>query len=96
MDRPNILFICTDQQSRTAMGAAGNPWVDTPHMDSLAAEGVRFTDAYCGSPVCGPSRACLLTGRMSHDHGVLVNGMTLRAKGCALCDCAATHADRAV
>ena len=78
MDRPNILFICTDQQSRAAMGAARNPWVDTPHMDSLAAEGVRFTDAYCGSPVCGPSRACLLTGRMSHDHGVLVNGMTLR------------------
>ena len=75
---PNILFICTDQQSRTAMGAAGTPWMQTPHMDRLAAQGVRFTDAYCSAPVCGPSRACLLTGRMSHDHGVLVNGLSLR------------------
>lgn len=75
---PNILFICTDQQSGRALGAAGNEWVQTPNMDRLAARGVRFTDAYCSAPVCGPSRACLLTGRMSHDHGVLVNGQSLR------------------
>ncbi|MBT3344733.1 MAG: sulfatase-like hydrolase/transferase [Gemmatimonadetes bacterium] len=77
-DRPNILFMLTDQQSRHALGAAGNPDAHTPNMDRLAATGVRFENAYCGAPVCGPSRACLLTGRMSHDHGVLVNGLPLR------------------
>jgi choline-sulfatase len=75
---PDILFICTDQQSRTAIGAAGTCWMQTPHMGRLVSQGVRFTEAYCSAPVCGPSRACLLTGRMSHDHDVLVNGLSLR------------------
>jgi arylsulfatase A-like enzyme len=75
---PDILFICTDQQSRTAIGAAGTCWMQTPHMGRLVSQDVRFTEAYCSAPVCGPSRACLLTGRMSHDHDVLVNGLSLR------------------
>ena len=76
MDRPNILFLSTDQQSSRALSCAGNPHLHTPHMDALAAAGVRFDQAYCGAPVCGPSRASLMTGRMPHETGVLVNGMT--------------------
>ena len=71
----NVLIIVTDQQSNRAMSCAGNPYLQTPHMDRLAASGVRFEQAYCAAPVCGPSRACLMTGRMPHEHGVLINGM---------------------
>ena len=73
--RPNILFVFTDQQSAQAMSCAGNPHLHTPHMDALAAAGMRFTQAYCAAPVCGPSRSSLLSGRMPHQTGVLVNSM---------------------
>ena len=75
MDRPNILFILTDQQSVRAMSCAGNPHLCTPHMDALSASGTRFELAYCAAPVCGPSRGSLMTGRLPHETGVLVNGM---------------------
>ena len=55
--QPNILFIITDQQYAGAMSCAGNPDVNTPHMDSLAQTGTRFTRAYCTHPLCGPQRA---------------------------------------
>ena len=58
------------------MSCTGNPHLHTPHMDALAAAGIHFTQSYCAAPVCGPSRACLTTGRLPHEHGVLVNGMT--------------------
>lgn len=74
--RPNILFVFTDQQSLRAMSAYGNRYVKTPHMDSIAANGVRFTKSYCSSPVCGPSRSSLVTSRMPHVTGVNVNGQT--------------------
>lgn len=74
--RPNILFLFTDQQSARAMSCAGNPQLSTPHMDRLAAAGMRFGQAYCAAPVCGPSRSSLLSGRMPHETGVLVNSMT--------------------
>ena len=76
--RPNIIFLNTDQQSRYAQGASGNPWVRTPNLDALGASGVRFTRAYCAAPVCGPSRSCLNTGRPSHETAVLVNGIPPR------------------
>lgn len=63
-DRPNVLFIMTDQQSATTMSCAGNPWVKTPAMDRIAAAGIRFERAYCTNPVCVPSRFSLFTGRM--------------------------------
>jgi len=74
--KPNILFVFTDQQSARAMSCAGNSHLYTPHMDALAASGVRFAQAYCAAPVCGPSRASLTTGRLPHETGVLVNDMT--------------------
>lgn len=83
--RPNILFLMTDQQARQAQSAAGNPWVRTPHLDALSTSGVRFTRAYCAAPVCSPSRSSLLTGRMPHQTGVIVNGLEKRERDYNLC-----------
>ena len=72
-DRPNIVFIFTDQQSAHMMGCAGNPNVHTPAMDSLATNGARFARAYCSDPVCVPSRFSLMTGRMPSEIGLRSN-----------------------
>ncbi len=63
-NRPNILFIITDQQSAGLMSCAGNSCLRTPTMDSLAENGVLFDRAYCTNPVCVPSRFSLMTGLM--------------------------------
>ncbi len=63
----NVLFIMSDEHNRNFMGAAGHPVVQTPNLDRLAASGVRFTDAYCNSPICVPSRASFHTGRHVHE-----------------------------
>lgn len=63
-DRPNILFIMTDQQSAQMMSCTGNRWVKTPALDRLAASGVRFERAYACNPVCVPNRFSLQTGLM--------------------------------
>jgi arylsulfatase A-like enzyme len=65
--RPNVVIITTDQQRVDATSAAGNRWVKTPHMDSLAARGVYFTQSYCPYPLCSPSRSSLHTGRTPHE-----------------------------
>ena len=70
--KPNILWICTDQQRYDTIGALGNPHVDTPNIDRLIAEGFAFTHAYCQSPICTPSRASFLTGQYAS--AVHVNG----------------------
>ncbi|NQT86684.1 sulfatase-like hydrolase/transferase [bacterium] len=62
--RPNILFIITDQQSATMMSCTGNAHLKTPAMDRLAASGVRFERAYAANPVCLPARFSFFTGRM--------------------------------
>ena len=72
-NQPNIVLITTDQQSRHMMSCAGNFYVNTPAMDSLAAEGIRFTRAYCTNPVCVPSRFSLFTGRMPSAIGMRSN-----------------------
>jgi len=64
--RPNIVFIFTDQQSADAMSCAGNPELHTPAMDSLAESGVRFDRAYCTYPLCTPARSSMFTGRWPH------------------------------
>jgi len=68
--RPNVLFILTDDQGPWALGCAGNDELRTPHLDRLAAEGTRFTNFFCTSPVCSPARASILTGRIPSQHGV--------------------------
>lgn len=61
--RPNILWLCTDQQRFDTLGCYGNKFVRTPNLDRLAASGVRFANAYAQNPTCTPSRASFLTGR---------------------------------
>ena len=63
----NILLLMADEFARHAMGCAGHPLVQTPHLDALAARGVRFTQAYTNSPICVPARAAMHTGRHVHD-----------------------------
>jgi arylsulfatase A-like enzyme len=63
-DRPNLLYIFTDQQSFDMMSCAGNDDLRTPAMDSIAEAGVRFNRAYCTDPVCVPSRFSMMTGRL--------------------------------
>ena len=70
--RPNILWICTDQQRYDTIGALGNQYVSTPNIDQLVEEGVTFTHAYCQSPICTPSRGSFLTGM--YPSAVHVNG----------------------
>lgn len=61
--RPNIIFILADDLGYTDLGCYGNPYNETPHIDSLARGGIRFTQAYAASTVCSPSRAAILTGK---------------------------------
>src|SRR5437870_3941048 len=71
--RPNILVIITDQQRASMLSCAGNPYVKTPNLDSLAANGVRFERTYVTNPVCSPSRMSLMTGRMPSSIGMECN-----------------------
>ena len=68
--KPNIVFVLTDDQGAWAMGCAGNQDVKTPNLDRLAANGVRFDEFYCASPVCSPARASIVTGKIPSCHGV--------------------------
>ena len=62
LQRPNILFILTDNQRSDLLGCAGNPIIKTPHLDLLAKRGIRFTNAFATTPICAASRASYLTG----------------------------------
>ncbi len=76
-DRPNILWLCTDQQRFDTIQSLGNPLVRSPNVDRLVEEGVTFTQAYCQSPVCAPSRASFLTGRYPRTTGCRQNGQMI-------------------
>ncbi len=75
--RPNVLIILTDQQTNDLLSASGNPNLNTPAMDHIASRGVYFTESYCTSPVCGPSRSSIITGRLPHETGVVWNTNSL-------------------
>ena len=72
-DRPNIVFIMTDQQSAHMMSCTGNQWLETPSMDRLAESGIRFERAYACNPICAPSRFSLQSGLMPSAIGMRVN-----------------------
>ncbi len=65
--RPNFVFVCSDQHSAKYNSFAGHPFVKTPSLDRIARNGVVFTSAYCGSPLCVPGRSCMITGMYSSD-----------------------------
>src|SRR5438067_4425554 len=79
--KPNLVFIYTDDQRWDAMGVvqkehgdkARFPWLKTPNMDRLAAEGVRFRNAFVVNSLCAPSRATFLTGCYGHVNGIVNN-----------------------
>ena len=74
----NILFIMYDQLRFDYLSCAGHPHLHTPNFDRVAAMGMRFTNAYVQSPVCGGSRMCYYTGRYASSHGAHWNGFPLR------------------
>lgn len=75
--RPNLLYVFADQMRARDMGCSGNGDVATPHLDNLAATGVRFTNATSTIPVCTPARACLLTGRYPLTTGMFLNDLQI-------------------
>ena len=68
--RPNIVLINCDDLGYGDLGCYGSTTIATPNIDGLARRGIRFTDFYCGAPVCTPSRACLMTGRYAFRSGL--------------------------
>jgi arylsulfatase A-like enzyme len=71
--RPNVLFILCDDLRPEAVGCLGSKHVKTPSIDAIAADGVRFTNSFCTTSLCSPSRASILTGLYAHAHGVRDN-----------------------
>ncbi len=71
----NLLVIMSDEHQARAMGCAGHPFVQTPNLDALAKNGLRFTDAYTPSPICVPARAAFATGRHVHKNRLWDNAM---------------------
>ncbi len=71
--RPNIIFILTDDHANKAISAYGDNLNETPHIDKLAEEGIRFNNSFVTNSICAPSRAVILTGKYSHLNGVKDN-----------------------
>jgi len=69
-ERPNVLVILIDDMGWRDVGYAGNPFVESPRIDALAHNGMRFSQGYSSAPNCAPTRACLLTGQYTPRHGV--------------------------
>ncbi|MDO4468901.1 MAG: sulfatase-like hydrolase/transferase [Bacillota bacterium] len=69
-NKPNIIFILSDDQGAWALECAGNHDIKTPNLNKLAQKGIRFDEFYCTSPVCSPARASIVTGKIPSCHGV--------------------------
>lgn len=78
--KPNVIFILADDLGYNEVGAYGQEKIRTPHLDALAREGMRFTQAYSGSPVCAPSRCTLLTG-LHTGHAYIRDNYEIRPEG---------------
>ncbi len=68
--KPNIIFLLSDDQRDNTFGAMGHPFLQTPHVDRLVHQGIRFSNAYIAEPVCSPSRISLFTGMHERVHGI--------------------------
>ena len=79
MNQPNVLVFFTDQQRWDTTGAHGNPMGLTPHFDRMARSGTHLFHAFTPQPVCGPSRACMQTGRYATATGCFRHGIPLPA-----------------
>jgi choline-sulfatase len=72
-DHPNVVFVLSDQHRAETTGCYGSSHVDTPNVDALADRGTRYENAYCTSPLCGPSRASFFTGTHPHTNGLVTH-----------------------
>ena len=81
MKQPNIIFILSDDLSFVDIGCYGQKMIRTPNIDRLAAEGMRFTQAYAGASICAPSRSCLITGKHLGHTRVREHGQKLDDEG---------------
>jgi N-acetylglucosamine-6-sulfatase len=70
---PNVVFVLCDDLRWDCLGCAGHPYLKTPNIDKLAAEGVYFANSFCTTSLCSPSRASILSGLYAHAHGVTNN-----------------------
>ena len=77
--QPNILLIMADQLAPHFTGAYGHPLVKTPHLDAVAARGMRFDSAYCNSPLCAPSRFSMMAGQLVGKIGAWDNASEFKA-----------------
>src|SRR5215218_10029765 len=71
--RPNIIYIMSDDHDRLAISAYDKTLIQTPNIDRIAKEGMKFNNAFVGNSICGPARATLLTGQHSHKNGQIDN-----------------------
>jgi N-acetylglucosamine-6-sulfatase len=71
--KPNFVVVLVDDMRFDDLGIAGQPFVETPAIDRMAREGVRFLNAFAATPLCSPSRASILTGQYAHSHGIVDN-----------------------
>ena len=78
MDKPNIVFLFPDQFRSDFSGCYGADWLETPNIDRIAVDGVRYTNAFSASPICVPVRTALLTGMNALKNGVSDNLHNLR------------------
>ena len=83
-EHPNLLIIMSDEHAPMYSGPYGHPLVQTPYMDRLAEDGVTFTNAYCNSPLCMPSRMSFMTGRYIHQHRRVGQRCTPASRCCHL------------
>ena len=72
-DGINVLLLMTDEQHYRSLSSTGNPYIETPAMDRIGREGVRFENATCVTPYCSPARASMITGIYPHTHDILLN-----------------------
>ena len=79
-DKPNIIYLLADDLGYNELGCYGQKWIKTPHIDALAAEGMRFTQHYSGAPVCAPSRCVLMTGKHT-GHAYIRNNSEVKPEG---------------
>lgn len=85
--KKHIVFLLSDQHNPRVLGCNGDPYVRTPNIDRLAENGVAFDNCYCASPLCVPSRAALMSGRLPSNTGVFNNFQSLRSDKVTFAHC---------
>lgn len=77
----NVLLIMADQLRRDTLHCYGNDYISTPHLDALAADGIRYERCYTANPLCMPSRHSIISGMYPHNHGIYTNGVMASDEG---------------